>query len=193
MKRSNNHKTLAILGSPHTNGVTAKMLDLAVDAGKARGDEVICLNLYDKNISFCRGCRKCLEIGKCVMTNDDMAEITEMIKNSDTIILAAPVYWANVPAAVKNLFDRLLGAAMEETKTFPKPRLSGKEYILLTACNTAMPFARMFGQSTGAVRAMKEFFRTSGMKCRGIAVCGNTSNVKEVPVRVRRKIERFFY
>ncbi len=26
-------------------------------------------------------------------------------------LLAAPVYWANVPASVKNLFDRLLGMA----------------------------------------------------------------------------------
>lgn len=192
MMQSNRNKTLAILGSPHTDGITAQMLDIAIDAVKARGDEVIYLNLYEKNIQFCRGCRKCLEKKECVMIKDDMAEITEWIKESNTIILAAPVYWANVPAVVKNLFDRLLGAAMEETATFPKPRLSGKEYVLLTACNTPMPFAYIFGQSAGAVRAMKEFFRTGGMKCKGIAVCGNTSKNREVSGKLRHKIERFF-
>lgn len=192
MMQSNRNKTLAILGSPHADGITAQMLNIAIDAVKARGDEVIYLNLYEKNIQFCRGCRKCLEKKKCVMIKDDMAEITEWIKESNRIILAAPVYWANVPAVVKNLFDRLLGAAMEETATLPKPRLSGKEYVLLTACNTPMPFAYIFGQSAGAVRAMKEFFRTGGMKCKGIAVCGNTSKNREVSGKLRHKIEGFF-
>ncbi|MGN0352465.1 MAG: flavodoxin family protein [Roseburia sp.] len=192
MMQSKKNKTLAILGGPHTNGTTAKMLDIAVNSCKARGDEVSYLNLYEKNILFCRGCRKCLDTQVCVMQGDDMADITKQIKESDTIILAAPVYWANVPAAAKNLFDRLLGAAMEETKTFPKPRLSGKKYVLLTACNTQMPFAKIFGQSTGAIRAMKEVFRTAGMKCIGVAVCGNTSKRKEVPKKIRKKIEHFF-
>ncbi|BBF44857.1 iron-sulfur flavoprotein [Lachnospiraceae bacterium KM106-2] len=185
------NKTLAILGGPHKNGVTAKMLEIAMKASKDRGDEVEILYLYEKEIQFCKGCRKCLETKQCVI-KDDIVGIVDAIKKSDTIILATPVYWANVPAAVKNLFDRLLGVAMEETKTFPKPRLSGRNYVLLTACNTAMPFAKIFGQSTGAIRAMKEFFKTSGMRCKGIAVCGNTSNKKEVPAKVKCKIERFF-
>lgn len=192
MMQSKKNKTLAILGSPHTEGITAKMLAIAMDAAKARGDEVTYLNLYDKKIQFCRGCNKCLETAACVMTNDDMSEITALVKESDWIILAAPVYWANVPAVVKNMFDRLRGVAMAETKTFPKPRLSGKEYVLLTACNTPMPFAKLFGQSTGAIRAMKEFFRTGGMKCRGTAACRNASKHKEVPRKIQQKIKRIF-
>lgn len=193
MMQSKKNKTLAILGSPHTEGITAKMLAIAMDAARARGDEVTYLNLYDKKIQFCRGCNKCLETAACVMRNDDMAEITELFKESDRIILASPTYWANVPAVVKNLFDRLRGVAMAETNTFPKPRLSGKEYVLLTACNTPMPFAVICGQSTGAIRAMKEFFRTGGMKCKGIAVCGGASGKTEVPDKMRRKIERMFH
>ena len=94
---------------------------------------------------------------------DDVQEIAELLKICDIVILAAPTYWANVPAIVKNLFDRLLGVAMEETKTFPKARLSNKQrYILLTACNTPAPFSSLFGQSTGSIRCMKEFFKTAG-------------------------------
>lgn len=192
MAQSRKNKTLAILGSPHTDGITAKMLTIAMNASKARGDEVIYLNLYDKNIQFCRGCRKCMETRECIMKNDDITEITGYIKESDMIILAAPVYWANVPAVVKNLFDRLVGVAMEETNTFPKPRLSGKKYILLISCNTPMPFARLFDQSAGAIRAMKEFFHTSGMRCNGAAVCGNASKREEIPINVKHRIQKFF-
>lgn len=192
MERLRTNKTLAILGSPHKKGITAKMLDIAVDASKAKGNEVIFVNLYDKNIQFCRGCRKCMQTQECVMKNDDITEIAKHIKESDTVILSAPVYWANVPAVVKNLFERLLGTAMEETTTFPKPHLSGRKYILLTACNTPMPFAKLCGQSTGAVRAMKEFFKTSGMKCKGVIVCGNTGRKTDLPDKVKHKIERCF-
>lgn len=192
MKHSKGNKTLAILGSPHKNGITAKMLDIAVNASKSAGSEVFFVNLYEKNIKFCTGCRKCLEARECIMKNDDISEITGYLKACDTVILASPVYWANVSAAVKNLFDRLNGTAMEETETFPKPRLSGKKYVLLTACSTRMPFAKIFGQSTGAIRAMKEFFNTSGMKCIGTAVCGNSEKIKELPEKTKRKINRFF-
>lgn len=91
---------------------------------------------------------------------------------------------------VKNLFDRLLGTAMEETAAFPKPRLSGKKHVLLTACNTPAPFSWIFGQSRGAIRNMDEFFKTAGMKSMGKIVCANTGKTKNVPERVLRKIER---
>lgn len=190
MTQSKPNKVLAILGGPHKNGTTAKMLEVAIRSCKKRGDDVTAVSLYDKNIQYCCGCRKCLETRECVMKNDDMLEITNLVRESDTIILASPVYWANVPAAVKNLFDRLLGVAMEETKTFPKPRLSGKKYMMLLACNTAMPFAEMFGQSSGAKRVIREFFKTAGMRPLGSVVCGDTSRKTELSQKTVHQIEK---
>lgn len=180
---------LAILGSPHTNGVTAAMLDYSILEAEKVGYVVSKINLYEKHLSFCTGCRICLDSGMCVQ-KDDIREIIPLLLESQIVLLAAPTYWANVPAPVKNLFDRLLGTAMKETATFPKPRLSGKKYMLLTACNTPAPFSWLFGQSRGAVRNMDEFFRTAGMKSMGKVVCANTGKVKEVPERILRKIER---
>lgn len=101
-----------------------------------------------------------------------------------------PCLLANVPAPVKNLFDRLLGTAIEETNTFPKPRLRGKQYILLTSCNTPAPFSWILGQSRGAVRNMDEFFKTAGMKRIGKVVYTNAKNKKELPKQTVKKIER---
>lgn len=180
---------LAILGSPHSKGITAAMLDYSIQEAEKAGCSITKINLYEKQLAFCTGCRVCLTSGECVQ-NDDIQGIISLLHESQIVIIAAPTYWANVPAPVKNLFDRLLGTAMEETATFPKPRLSGKRYMLLTACNTPAPFSWIFGQSRGALRNMDEFFKTAGMKSMGKVVCANTGKTKSIPKRVVRKIER---
>lgn len=182
-------KVLAILGSPHNAGITAMMLNVAICAAEKAGYEVTKINLYEKQIAYCNGCRACLHTGVCVQ-QDDISEIVSLLKECHAVILAAPAYWANVPAPVKNLFDRLLGVAMEETNTFPKPRLSGKTYLLLTACKTPAPFSWIFGQSRGVLRNMDEFFKTAGMKCKGKFVCGNSVGKKELPKALVEKIAR---
>lgn len=180
---------LAILGSPHGNGMTAAMLDLAIRKAEQAGYTVTKINLYEKEISFCTGCEACIDTQICVQ-KDDIQEIVMLLQKCQLVILAAPVYWANVPAPVKNLFDRLLGTAMEETDTFPKPRLRGKRYMLLTSCNTPAPFSWIFGQSRGAIRNMDEFFRTAGMKPIGKVVCTNAKSKKELSKQTIKKIER---
>ncbi len=185
----NEKNVLAILGSPHKNGMTAAMLDRAVRTAEQAGYHVTKINLYDKELSFCTGCWACMNTQVCVQ-KDDIQEIVDLLRKSQLVILAAPVYWANVPAPVKNLFDRLLGTAMEETNTFPKPRLQGKRYLLLTSCNTPAPFSWIFGQSRGAIRNMDEIFKTAGMKPIGKVVCANAKNRTELPKQVAKKIER---
>ena len=182
-------KMLAILGSPHKDGVTARMLQCAIKAAEAAGWEVEQVNLYEKQIGFCRGCRRCLETRECVI-KDDIQRIAESLRSCDVVALAAPVYWANVPAIVKNMFDRLLGAAMEETNTFPKGRLPGKKYFFFTACHTPAPFSWIFGQSRGAKRVVKEFFKTAGMTCGGNFVCANAGRSKTLSQAIQRKIQK---
>lgn len=184
---------LAILGSPHTNGSTAAMLKAAVQGAQQAGWAVNFIHLYQKNLAFCSGCRACMKTGICVQ-KDDLQEIAALLKNCDVVILSAPIYWANVPAVVKNLFDRLLGVAMEETSTFPKPRLSSNQkYLLFTACNTPFPFSWLCGQSKGALRSMNEFFKTSGMKCLGKVVYSNAKGKNNLPKSLDKKIKKFWH
>ena len=53
----NNKKLLAILGSPHQNGAAAGMLEYAIQEAKKKGWIVDRVNLYEKNLAFCNGCR----------------------------------------------------------------------------------------------------------------------------------------
>lgn len=181
---------LAILGSPHPHGSTSAMLDCAVFAAKKAGWEASVISLYQKDIAPCTGCRACMAAGACVR-QDDVQEIARLLKTCNAVILAAPTYWANVPGPVKNLFDRLLGTAMEDTPRFPKPRLSpNQRYLLLTACNTPYPFSWICGQSRGAIRAMDEFFKTSGMRCMGKITFSGAKGSAKLPASVTRKIQR---
>ncbi|WP_310602274.1 flavodoxin family protein [Anaerosporobacter sp.] len=183
-------RILAILGSPHLTGATATMLDYTLKDAVKNGWKVDRINLYERQIALCNGCRTCIRTGRCVQ-NDDISEIAMLLKHCDVVILAAPTYWANVPAAVKNMFDRLLGVALKETDTFPKARLSKKQtYILLTACNTPFPFSTLFRQSSGAIHSMNEFFKTAGMKSSGKFTWTNTKKRTELPEHLKRKLKK---
>lgn len=180
---------LAIQGSFQKTGNTTIMLKHAVEQAKQCGHEVTYVNLFEKNIGYCKGCKKCVKGIECVF-KDDIVDMVRLIKEADVIILAAPVYWGNVPAIVKNLMDRMRGASMADTATFPKPKLKGKRYILLTACNTIMPFAKLCGQSTGISRVVKEYFKTSGVKKIGMVVCDNSGKLEKVPDRKLNKVSK---
>lgn len=183
---------LAILGGPHTAGRTAAMLDCAIEAAQRAGWKVQQLHLYDCDLKYCSGCRVCDCTGECVQ-KDDGGRIAQLLRNSGVVALAAPTYWANVPAAVKNFFDRMVGVAMQKTRAFPKPRLSSEQrYLLLTSCDTPAPFSSWFGQSSGAFQAMEEFFKTSGMKRLGRIAWTGGSERSQLPSSVSGKIERCF-
>ncbi|MDR1514438.1 MAG: flavodoxin family protein [Synergistaceae bacterium] len=183
-------KMLAILGSPRENGNISKMLDCVVISAKDAGWQVDIVNLYEQNIAWCKGCGACQKSGICVI-NDDIGPIRQTLIACDVVALAAPTYFANVPGPVKNMFDRLVGAVMDDRGFVPKPRLrKTQQYLLLTACNTPFPFNRLARQSTGATRAMKEFFHIAGMKKLGQVVFAGSRNKTELPPAIRKKIAR---
>lgn len=184
-------KMLAILASPRRHGNLAKMLDCAMATAKNNGYEVHFIWLYEQTIAYCKGCMRCRTEGTCPI-QDDAKPIENLLKTCDLTVMAAPTYFANIPAPAKNLFDRLVPTFMNDNHSMiPKPQLSSKQsYLLLTACNTPFPFDRLAHQSTGALNAMKEVFHVSGMHSLGSVVFAGTRNKPEVPQRLLQKIER---
>lgn len=186
-------KALAILGSPRKDGNAAKLLQIAAHAAQQSGYQVDEINLYAQQIAWCRGCMACKKTGICVI-DDDIAGIRERLQNCDLVMIASPTYFANVSAPVKNLFDRLVGAVMDDNHSAaPKPKLSPKQqYILLATCNTPFPFDRLAGQSSGCIKNMHEFFHVSGMKCKGKVVFAGTRGKETVPGHIVKKVENLF-
>ena len=182
-------KMLAILSSPKTDGNVAKMLEIAMKKAHQIGYEVIFMNLYEKNITWCTGCMACKKAGSCVI-NDDIKEIEMHLKTCDLVAIASPTYFANVPAPLKNMFDRLVGFVMDDNKSFiPKPKLSpAQKYLILVTCSTPPPFDKLAKQSTGTTKAIKEVFHIAGMKPAGTVIFAGTRNQNKLPQKIVKQI-----
>lgn len=63
------------------------------------------INLTEKNIEPCTGCGYCEKNPECII-KDDMEEIYKKIYDSEIVIIASPLYFANVSAQTKAFIDR---------------------------------------------------------------------------------------
>ena len=98
-------KVTCINGSARNNGSCNYLIDSFI-SGIAKDDiEVVKYCVGDADLHFCNGCKKCYIDGKCVQ-NDDVQKIVKDILTSDIVVIAAPSYWADIPAQLKTLFDR---------------------------------------------------------------------------------------
>jgi multimeric flavodoxin WrbA len=104
-------KVLGIMGSPHKDGTTDMLISEILRGAKDSGSEVQKINLVDKKIEYCRGCRECMKditipIGKCVI-KDDMNEILKDFRAADHYVMGTPVYMMHVNARMKTFLERL--------------------------------------------------------------------------------------
>ena len=106
-------KVLFIMGGPKKKGNLSKMVNIAMHQAEKLGYELNYINLYDEKITPCMGCMKCKESGICII-NDDIQKIRKLLIECDLVVLASPTYFANVSGPVKNMFDRLVGAVMDD-------------------------------------------------------------------------------
>ncbi len=98
-------KVTCIVGSPHSNGSCAYLVDTFIN-GIVNSDVTVkkyCVGEIKMN--YCYGCKKCYVNGECVQ-NDDVKKVVADILSSDYVVIAVPSWWADVPAQLKTLFDR---------------------------------------------------------------------------------------
>lgn len=186
-------KLLIIMGSPRKDGIIANTIAFALSEGEKVGWDITTINVYDWNLQSCKGCMKCRKTGVCIL-EDNFAEIREQFINCDMVIIAAPTYLANIPAPIKNVFDRLVGAVIEDTGETPKPKQTKRQkYLLVTACTTRFPLNYLGWQSVGAIRAMNELCKIAGMKKCGQVILAGTRKQQTLNVNVKKKIKKVLY
>ncbi|KMY66454.1 NADPH-dependent FMN reductase [Desulfocarbo indianensis] len=123
-------KVLGIYGSPRKGGNSDLLLDEVLAAAGQAGAEterIYCRKL--KKLSGCLECGGCDETGECVV-KDDMQEVYPLLDAADAIVLAAPIFFYNMPAQAKALVDRaqarwakrLLTKTKEERRSYDAGR-----------------------------------------------------------------------
>jgi multimeric flavodoxin WrbA len=98
-------KVIAFNGSPHTGGVVAKGLSVMAGELKNEGIDTEIVQIGGKVIRGCMDCRKCREIGKCVI-DDEVNQRREEALAADGIILGTPVYYSGIAGTFKCFLDR---------------------------------------------------------------------------------------
>jgi multimeric flavodoxin WrbA len=96
---------LGIAGSPRRGGNTETLLDhfiAGAESGGARTEKVV---VARQDIGVCIGCNNCFTTGRCAL-RDDFQNLYDKLIAADVIVLAAPLYFWNLPAHTKALIDR---------------------------------------------------------------------------------------
>lgn len=126
-----------LFASPRKNGNTAALLDGFCQEWEHLGGTVERIDLYDRTIQPCRGCRGCQknwEAFACVCA-DDVPDLFRRLRGSDLILFATPIYsWYCTPP-MKALMDRLIyGACKFYGKERGPALLEGKRAASLVTC-----------------------------------------------------------
>ena len=96
-------KTLIINGSPRKTGATSALVNALTE--KLNG-EIRIVETYHDNISPCIDCRYCWANDGCII-NDGMQDLYDYIKTADNIVIASPIYFAEVTGSLLQWASRL--------------------------------------------------------------------------------------
>lgn len=157
-------RVLIINSSPRRKGNISRLLDRAAQVAVSAGADCRVINLYDMEIRQCVACMVCRTKLSCPIP-DDMSEIADAITQADRIVIGAPCYWANMPGVLKTMFDRLVYLFTAKSKRgLPLPLLKGRKALIISTATTPMPFARLFGQTSGTVKSIRRILKLGGIK-----------------------------
>lgn len=106
-------KIVVLNGSPRKNGNTSALVREFSKGAESTGNTVTVFFLGNMDIHECKGCfgghssREC----PCVQ-KDDMDKIYPVVRESDIVVLATPLYYWNMSGQLRTAVDRLF--ALEE-------------------------------------------------------------------------------
>ena len=122
-------KIIGINGSPRKNGNSAAMLEAALAGAGEQRAETERIDLFDLDYSGCHSCFACKRLGgesygRCAQ-RDALTEVLDKVLDADALILSAPLYFGEMPGAVRNFLERLWFPAQQYAKTMPVLTKSG--------------------------------------------------------------------
>lgn len=147
---------LFINGSPNKEGNTAALAEVLLS-----GKEYETLNLTDYRIG---------SYGQN-LPDDQLDEVIEKMKQSETIVIGSPLYWHNICGSVRNMLDRFYGLVQNGS-------LSGRTMYFLFQGAGPEKWMMEAGEYT-----MKRFAGLYGMEYAGMAT--NRSEAAELSEKLR--------
>jgi multimeric flavodoxin WrbA len=102
---------LVLNGSPRQNGNTAKMVTAFCEGAESSRHTVKTVNVCKLNVKGCLACEYCHSKGngKCIQ-KDDMQDIYSLLKDTNMLVLASPIYYHGISGQLKCVIDRFYSA-----------------------------------------------------------------------------------
>ena len=98
-------KVIGLLGSPLSDGNTAKLLDRALKGAEDAGCTVEKIEIASLDFQACMEMLFCKDHDTCIM-DDDMQQLYPKFKDMDALIIATPVMTMGIPGKLKSMMDR---------------------------------------------------------------------------------------
>ena len=100
-------KILVLNGSPRPGGDTAAMIRSFREEAERLGHQVVEFPVCRMNIRGCLACEYCHGKGQgsCVQ-QDDMQQIYAELRDTEMLVLAAPIYYHGISGQLKCAIDR---------------------------------------------------------------------------------------
>ena len=127
-------KNILVLTSSPRRGGNSDMLAMSFAKGAMeQGHEVSMVSVGHQQIGGCLACERCWKQGQrpCVR-DDDMQAIFPALESADVCVLAAPLYFYNLPSQIVSVCDRLYPYYKDDC---PR-KLKIKESVLLMTAAT---------------------------------------------------------
>lgn len=161
-------KNILIISSSLRSGSNSELMaKAAMEGAEAAGHDVTWLSLKEKKFGFCKGCLACQNTGKCVI-RDDMDDMIDLVKQSDAIILATPVYYYGMSGQLKTFLDRCNPLYVAD--------YSFREIYLLTS--SAEDGDEVYQTTKAGIRGWIDCFPKAVLA--GVVSGGGVNNPKEV-------------
>ena len=151
-------KVLGLLGSPLSDGNTAKLLARALKGAEDAGCTVEKIEVASLDFQACMEMMFCKDHDTCIL-DDDMQQIYPKFKEMDSLIIATPVMTMGIPGKLKSMMDRFqvfFAAKYMRKKPFiSKERRMDRRGLFI--CISGMKIPEVF---VGAKLTIKGFFDT---------------------------------
>ncbi len=100
---------IGVNGSPNKDGMTYKLLNSVLSGAASQGAETKIINLYELRTNWINGAYSDDPESDTIKNavKDDLTALYPEIIRADGLVLATPVYWANMSAAMKDFIEHL--------------------------------------------------------------------------------------
>jgi NAD(P)H-dependent FMN reductase len=149
-------KLIGLLGSPLTEGNTAKLLVRALKGAEDAGCTVETIVVAGLDFQACMEMLFCKDHDTCIM-DDDMQQLYPKFKEMDALIIATPVMTMGIPGKLKSLMDRFqvffMAKYMRKKPFITMERRAGRKGLFFCISGMKIP-----GVFVGAKLTVKAFF-----------------------------------